>query len=274
MRERVPRSSQAQWKPAPNRPDPIQLLKYTDRGRLEALLPIRYGRMKQSPFGFFRGSAALMAADLSTTPASGLRVQACGDCHIANFGGFGSPERRLVFDINDFDETLPAPWEWDVKRLAASIVLSGRELGMSEKHCATAARDAVRSYRERMREYAGMRALEVWYSHLDAEVFIDEAHSAAASKRWSRIEKSAKLQTAEHVFPKITTVKKGRLRVVDMPPLVYHPPRNRRNQPARAGHVRALPANAARGAPRRPAALSRGRRGAQSGGRRQRRHAV
>jgi uncharacterized protein (DUF2252 family) len=223
LRERVPRSSQAPWKPAPNRPDPIQLLKYTDRGRLEALLPIRYGRMKQSPFGFFRGSAALMAADLSTTPSSGLRVQACGDCHIANFGGFGSPERRLVFDINDFDETLPAPWEWDVKRLAASIVLSGRELGMSEKHCATAARDAVRSYRERMREYAGMRALEVWYSHLDAEVFIDEAHSAAARKRWRGIEKSAKLQTAEHVFPKITTMKNGRLRVVDMPPLVYHP---------------------------------------------------
>jgi uncharacterized protein (DUF2252 family) len=224
LRERVPRSSQAEWKPSPNRPDPIRLLKHADRGRLEALLPIRYARMKQSPFGFFRGSAALMAADLSTTPSTGLRVQACGDCHIANFGGFGSPERRLVFDINDFDETLAAPWEWDVKRLAASTILAGRELGVGDKRCSAAARTLARSYREHMREYAEMRALEVWYSHLDAEVFIDEAHSAAARKRWSEIEKNAKLQTAEHVFPKITAVKNGRLRILDQPPLVYHPP--------------------------------------------------
>jgi uncharacterized protein (DUF2252 family) len=224
LREGVPRSSQAEWKPAPNRADPIQLLKHADRGRLEALLPIRYARMKQSPFGFFRGSAALMAADLSTTPSTGLRVQACGDCHIANFGGFGSPERRLVFDINDFDETLPAPWEWDVKRLAASTILAGREMGVGDKRCSSAARTMVRSYREHMREYAEMRALEVWYSHLDAEIFIDEAQTAAARKRWSEIEKNATLQTAEHVFPKITAVKNGRLRILDRPPLVYHPP--------------------------------------------------
>jgi uncharacterized protein (DUF2252 family) len=224
LRERVPRSSQAQWTPAAGRPDPIQLLKRSDRGRLESLLPIRYARMKQSPFGFFRGSAALMAADLSRTPSTGLRVQACGDCHIANFGGFGSPERRLVFDINDFDETLPAPWEWDVKRLAASIVLAGRDLAIGDKHCSLAARAALCSYREHMREYAEMRALEVWYSHLDAEIFIDEAQSAAARKRWIEIEKDAKLQTAEHVFPKITTLKKGRPRIVDAPPLMYHPP--------------------------------------------------
>jgi uncharacterized protein (DUF2252 family) len=224
LREGVPRSSQAEWKPAPNRADPIQLLKHADRGRLEALLPIRYARMKQSPFGFFRGSAALMAADLSTTPSTGLRVQACGDCHIANFGGFGSPERRLVFDINDFDETLPAPWEWDVKRLAASTILAGREMGVGDKRCSSAARTMVRSYREHMREYAEMRALEVWYSHLDAEIFIDEAQTAAARKRWSEIEKNATLQTAEHVFSKITAVKNGRLRILDRPPLVYHPP--------------------------------------------------
>jgi uncharacterized protein (DUF2252 family) len=224
LRERVPRSSQAGWKPSPNRPDPIQLLKHADRGRLGALLPIRYARMKQSPFGFFRGSAALMAADLSTTPSTGLRVQACGDCHIANFGGFGSPERRLVFDINDFDETLPAPWEWDLKRLAASTVLAGRELGVGDKRCSSAARNMVRSYREHMREYAEMRALEVWYSHLDAEILVDEAQTAAARKRWSEIEKNAALQTAEHVFPKITAVKNGRVRILDRPPLVYHPP--------------------------------------------------
>jgi uncharacterized protein (DUF2252 family) len=224
LRERVPRTSHAEWTPPPNRPDPIELLRHADRGRLADLLPIRYGRMQQSPFAFFRGSAALMAADLAATPITRLRVQACGDCHVANFGGFGSPERRLVFDINDFDETLPAPWEWDVKRLAASIVLAGRELGLSERHCGAAARCAVESYREHMREYAEMRALEVWYSHLDAELFVDDAATAAAKKRWSQTEKNAKLQTAEHLFPKVTAVKNGRVRIVDRPPLVYHPP--------------------------------------------------
>ena len=127
LRDRVSRKSQGKWKPAANRPDPIELLKHADEGRLPELLPIRYGRMSQSPFAFFRGAAALMAFDLSSTPATGLRVQACGDCHIGNFGGFGSPERRLVFDINDFDETSPAPWEWDVKRLATSVVLAARQ---------------------------------------------------------------------------------------------------------------------------------------------------
>jgi uncharacterized protein (DUF2252 family) len=223
LRERVSRASQAQWNPPPNRPNPIELLKHTDRGRLAELLPIRYGRMRQSPFAFFRGSAALMAADLAATPSTRLRVQACGDCHVANFGGFGSPERRLVFDINDFDETLPAPWEWDVKRLGASIVLAGRELGFGERHCSDTARTAVRSYREHMREYARMRALDVWYSHLDAEIFIAEAKTAAARKRWKQVEKSAAMQTAEHVFPKITAPKNGRLRILDLPPLVYHP---------------------------------------------------
>ncbi len=224
LRERVPRKSQAQWKLSPNRPDPIELLKKADRGKLDDLLPIRYARMRQSPFGFFRGAAALMAADLSTTPTTGLRVQACGDCHVANFGGFGSPERRLVFDINDFDETLPAPWEWDVKRLAASVVLAGRQNGVGERHCSDAARTTVESYRRHMREYAKMRALEVWYSHLDAEVFVDEAKTKAAKRRWARMEKSAKLQTADHVFPVITDIEKGRRRIVDQPPLVYHPP--------------------------------------------------
>jgi uncharacterized protein (DUF2252 family) len=177
-----------------------------------------------------------MAADLANTPTTRLRVQACGDCHIANFGGFGSPERRLVFDINDFDETLPAPWEWDVKRLAASVVLAGREMGLSGKHCAPAARAVAKSYREHMREYAVMRALEVWYSHLDAEILIDEAKTAAARKRWGQIEKKARSQTADHVFPKITRVEEGRPRIVDLPPLVYHPP-----EIARIGkHVREM----------------------------------
>jgi uncharacterized protein (DUF2252 family) len=224
LRERVSRASLAQWMLPPGRPDPIELLKHADRGRLAELLPIRYGRMRESPFAFFRGAAALMAADLAAIPCTRLRVQACGDCHVANFGGFGSPERRLVFDINDFDETLPAPWEWDVKRLAASIVLAGRELGFGDRHCADTARVAVHSYRQHMRGYAKMRALDVWYSHLDAEIFITEAKTNAARKRWEQVEKKAAMQTAEHVFPKITAVKNGRLRILDRPPLVYHPP--------------------------------------------------
>ena len=222
LREKVPRTSHGQWKAPRNRRDPIELLKHTDQGRLADLLQIRYGRMRQSPFAFLRGAAALMASDLAATPATGIHVQACGDCHVANFGGFASPERRLVFDINDFDETLPAPWEWDVKRLAASSVLAGRELGLSERHCADAARTAVRSYREHMRQYAEMRALEAWYSHLNAEIFIDEAKTAAAKRQWRRTEDAARRQTAEHVFPAITDVKDGGWRIIDQPPLVYH----------------------------------------------------
>jgi uncharacterized protein (DUF2252 family) len=224
LREKVPRSSHAEWAAPPNRHDPIELLKATDRGRLAPLLPIRYGRMSRSPFSFFRGAAALMAADLAGTPATGIRVQACGDCHAANFGGFGSPERRLVFDVNDFDETLPAPWEWDVKRLAASVVLASREMRRSDRHCSDAARAAVESYRLRMREYSEMTALEVWYSHLGARTFIDEAKSAAAKARWRELEKKAKLETAGHEFPKITDVENGRRRIIDHPPLIYHPP--------------------------------------------------
>jgi uncharacterized protein (DUF2252 family) len=179
--------------------------------------------MRQSPFAFFRGSAALMAQDLSETPTTGIRVQACGDCHASNFGGFASPERRLLFDINDFDETLPAPWEWDVKRLAASIVLASRELGLGGGRCDDAVLSMAQSYREHMREYGHMRALEVWYSYMDAEVFIEEAKTAAARKRWEDVEDEARHQTAEHIFPKIADVINGRTRIVDHPPLVYHP---------------------------------------------------
>src|ERR1019366_7515933 len=168
LRESVPRTSHAKWVRPTDRADPIELLKKADRGRLPELLPIRYGRMRQSPFAFFRGAGALMAADLAATPKTGIRVQACGDCHVSNFGGFGSPERRLVFDINDFDETLHAPWEWDMKRMATSIVLAGRQIGSRERHCSDAVRMTVGGSREHMREYGGMRALEVWYSELDA----------------------------------------------------------------------------------------------------------
>jgi uncharacterized protein (DUF2252 family) len=223
VRDRVPRTSQGKWKPPANRPDPVAILKESDRGRLSELLPIRYGRMIQSPFAFFRGAAALMAADLADTPKTGFRVQACGDAHLLNFGGYGSPERRLVFDINDFDETLPAPWEWDVKRLAASVVLAGRQIGARDRVCSDAALAAVASYRTHMRAYAQMTALNSWYSHLDAEIFIKEAKTVEDKKYWRQVEKSAKQQTAEHIFPKMTKVVRGRRRIVDRPPLVYHP---------------------------------------------------
>jgi len=150
-------------------------------------------------------------------------VQACGDCHASNFGGFASPERQLLFDINDFDETLQAPWEWDVKRLGASVVLASRELGLGGRHCEDAVVTMSQSYREHMREYAQMRALEVWYSHMDAEVFIEEARSAASRKRWEQVEEKARLQTADHFVPKIAKVINGHTRIVNHPPLVYHP---------------------------------------------------
>jgi uncharacterized protein (DUF2252 family) len=223
LREKVSRNSHTKWTAPSDRPDPIAVLRESDCGRLPELLPIRYGRMQQSPFAFFRGSAAVMAWDLSRTPATGIRVQACGDCHASNFGGFASPERQLLFDINDFDETLQAPWEWDVKRLAASIILASRELGLGGGRCEDAVRTMAQSYREHLREYARMRALEVWYSHMDAEVFIKEATTAASRKRWEQMEKAARLQTAEHIFPKIANVINGRTRIVDHPPLVYHP---------------------------------------------------
>lgn len=223
LRESVPRTSHAKWVRHADRTDAIEFLKESDRGRLPELLPIRYGRMRQSPFAFFRGAAALMAADLATTPKTGIRVQACGDCHVSNFGGFGSPERRLVFDINDFDETLNAPWEWDVKRLATSIVLAVRQCGGKDGHCTDAVLVAMESYRERMCEYSKMSALEVWYSELDAEILIEKAKTAKAQMYWQRLENRAKRQTAEHIFPRLTDMVKGSPRIIDRPPLVYHP---------------------------------------------------
>src|SRR5277367_1168328 len=191
LRKRVSRSSHAKWTPPAGRPDPIEVLRQSDKGRLPELLPIRYGRMRQSPFAFFRGSAAVMAWDLSKTPSTGIRVQACGDCHAANFGGFASPERQLLFDINDFDETLQAPWEWDLKRLAASVVLASRELGLSEARCTDAVHALAESYREHMREYAQMPALDAWYSHIDVDIFVQKAKTFKDRQYWKKVERAA-----------------------------------------------------------------------------------
>ena len=169
LRDATPRAAHGGWKPPKDRRDPIELLHESNEGRIPDLIPIRFGRMAQSPFAFYRGSAAVMAADLASTPTSGLRVQACGDAHLMNFGGFATPERNIFFDINDFDETLPAPWEWDVKRLTASIVIAAQHLRLPDSEAAKAATDSVRSYRERMIDYSSMRALDVWYDRIDLD---------------------------------------------------------------------------------------------------------
>ena len=165
----VPRSSHAEWSPPADRPDPVAILEEQAKTRVPDLIPIRYGRMAASPFAYFRGAAAPMAWDLAHTPSTDIRVQACGDAHLLNFGMYAAPDRHLVFDVNDFDETLPAPFDWDVKRLAASVAVAARDNGFSDRDARTAARLTVRSYRTEMANYAAMRFLKVWYSRIDID---------------------------------------------------------------------------------------------------------
>ena len=224
LRENVPRETHAGWKPPKDRRDPVELLLETNEDRLPELVPIRHGRMVSSPFAFFRGSAAQMAADLARTPSSGLRVQACGDAHLLNFGGFATPERNIIFDINDFDETLPAPWEWDLKRLVASVVIAGRYLRLSDNESARAAIATVRSYREHMIDYASMRALEVWYERIDIERVLKEVTNDEARERAEeRVEKTRSRSVAEHDYPKLVEQHGALPRIKDNPPLIFHP---------------------------------------------------
>jgi uncharacterized protein (DUF2252 family) len=223
MRLAVPLVSHAQWQAPAHRRDPIELLIESSVGRVPELLPIRYGRMMQSPFTFYRGTAALMAADLATLPTTGIRVQACGDCHLVNFGGFGTPERRQVFAINDFDETLPAPWEWDVKRLAASFVVAGRSNSYSADEAREAAQTCVRSYRERMREFAKMGVLDVWYLSIDLEAAIEEVEDETAKERGKkRMAKARDRDVMDEDFPEMVTFEGGVHRIRDNPPLIFH----------------------------------------------------
>ncbi len=218
------REAHAQSASARDRTDPIQLLIDSEKGRVESLIPIRYGRMLQSPFAFLRGSAIVMAEDLSNIPCSGIFVQCCGDCHLMNFGGYATPERNQVFDINDFDETLPAPFEWDVKRLAASIVVAGRHKEFSEKENKKAALNAVKTYSEKIREFAGMTQLEIWYNRLDEASVIKMFKSDSVFvKKIKDITEKAKLRTHEFVFPRISEIKNEKRRILDDPPLIYHP---------------------------------------------------
>ncbi len=222
LREHVPLADHGEWHPAPDRRDPVEILEESSKGRVQDLVPIRYGRMLTSPFAFLRGSASLMAYDLSRTPVSGIRVQACGDCHLANFGLFATPERNLVFDLNDFDETSTAPWEWDIKRLAASFVVAGRSQGLKDSDGKAAVRVLTQSYRSHLRDYADMRVLDVWYSRLDDKTLISSAPNVKAREYRERIAAKARASIAEYLFPKITDEIGGHRRIVDQPPLVYH----------------------------------------------------
>ena len=218
-RGKVPRSSHAGLSISRKGRDVVAMLEASNRGRVPSLVPIRYGRMLHSPFAFLRGAAAVMAYDLARTPISGIAVQACGDAHLMNFGGFATPERHLVFDINDFDETLRGPWEWDLKRLAASITVAGRHLGFSKRRNADATRAAVAGYREQIALYAPMRALEVWYQRIDATQVVELHFNSLGRKTLD----APPHPVTEHLFPKLTEAVGETRQIKEEPPLVFRP---------------------------------------------------
>src|SRR6266550_5510463 len=221
LRKEMPRSSHAQWSPASERPDPIRLLEEQNLSRQAHLVPIRYGRMAASPFGFLRGAAVVMAQDLAATPVTGLEAQVCGDAHLSNFGVYATPERNQVFDVNDFDETLPGPWEWDVKRLAASIVVAGRTMGFTREMNRQAVVGCVRSYRERMWKYGEMFHIDVWYARIDTESihrFVGRGDRSYVNKELEKARQSSSLVA----FPRLTQEVDGRYRIKDDPPMIEH----------------------------------------------------
>ncbi len=222
-RTRVPPGAHAAWHPAPDRPDAVALLEEQAATRIADLVPIRYGRMAVSPFTFYRGAALPMAADLAATPTTGIVVQLCGDAHLSNFGLFASPERDLVFDINDFDETLHGPFEWDVKRLAASLVVAGRSRGFDAHATGHAVRRAVQAYGERMASYAEMRAIDVYYARVDTAAILAYVDKRARPFLQQTV-RAAHHHDALHELPKLTAVDaSGRRRIVDHPPVITHP---------------------------------------------------
>ena len=222
-RKEVPRAGHALFEPLSTRADPVELLERQAKTRVPELVPIRYGRMLVSPFTFYRGAASIMAHDLAATPRSGLIVQCCGDAHLSNFGVFASPERALVFDVNDFDETLPGPWEWDVKRLAVSMLIAARSNGFPAKEQDQIVLDTVGRYRTAMAEFAGMKSLEVWYSHLDIDSALQEFGSQYKPKLVKRAQKGlgkARTKDSMTAFSKLTHVVDGKARIVDQSPLI------------------------------------------------------
>jgi uncharacterized protein (DUF2252 family) len=222
-RAAVPRASHEGWAPPSDRRSPVEVLQEQATTRVPELIPIRHARMTASPFAFYRGAAAVMAADLSTTPDSGLRAQICGDAHLANFGGFAAPDRTIVFDVNDFDETLPGPWEWDVKRLAASFEIAARAREFDDKTRKRIVRRVVRSYREAMRELAATRTLDLWYTRIDEHDVFDHFHGqlpVEVMKRFERNLAKARGKDSVKAFAKLTGQVDGEIRIVSDPPLI------------------------------------------------------
>jgi len=222
-RNEVPRSRHAEFEAPHDRADPVDLLEDQARTRVPELVPIRYGRMLVSPFTFYRGAAKIMAHDLAGTPRSGLTVQCCGDAHLSNFGVFASPERRLVFDINDFDETLPGPWEWDIKRLAASMIIAARDDGFAAKDQDKIVLDTVKQYRTAMRDFAAMDTLEVWYAHMEIESVVQEFAPDFKRRQVKQTEAAlAKARTKDSIsaFSKLTEQVNGKREIVDQSPLI------------------------------------------------------
>jgi uncharacterized protein (DUF2252 family) len=222
-RNEVPRSSHGNWEPAATRPDPVALLEEQAETRVPELVPLRYGRMLVSPFTFYRGAALIMAADLAASPRSGLTAQLCGDAHLSNFGVFASPERQLMFDINDFDETLPGPWEWDVKRMAASFEIAGRDRGFSAAERRAIVAAGVAEYRERMHQAAGMRNLDVWYTHIEMGAMVERLRAGMDKKQVKVTEANiAKARTRDSMqaFSKLTREIDGERRIVGDPALI------------------------------------------------------
>jgi uncharacterized protein (DUF2252 family) len=224
LRKTCPRSGHGAATLGQGERDALGLIEESDKDRVERLLPIRFTRMAESPFAFFRGSAVVQAHDLKGTPSAGLTVQCCGDCHLMNFGGFATPERELVFDINDFDETLPGPFEWDVKRLATSFVLAARWLEFGPADARRAAASAAAAYRTALARFADLGVLETWYAHVRMdEVFAEFAGEPKAQKLLRKSVEVATQNTTEHVFHKITAVENGEPRIADHQPLLFHP---------------------------------------------------
>jgi uncharacterized protein (DUF2252 family) len=222
-RKSVPRSSHGAWEPSEDRPDPVALLEEQSANRVPELVPIRYGRMLVSPFTFFRGGAYIMASDLDSTPVSGFRVQLCGDAHLSNFGGFAAPDRTLVFDINDFDETLPGPWEWDLKRLVASFAVAGRDRGFGRKQRRDIVEHTTKSYRDAMKRFAAQPNMAVWYARMD-ETRLQSEFAGQASKRQLKTLKTtsakAKAKDSMRAFSKLTHEVDGEPRIISDPPLI------------------------------------------------------
>ena len=222
-RQKAARSSHGEWEPAARRRDPVKVLEDQAKPRVPELVPIRYGRMLVSPFTFFRGAAAIMAMDLANTPQSGIQVQLCGDAHLSNFGVFAAPDRRLVFDVNDFDETLPGPWEWDLKRLAASFAIAGRDRDFTAKETRAAVLRTVREYREAMRTLATMRNLDVWYARLDVEGLLADLARVANRKDMKGARKEvakAGKKNSLKAFDRLVRVVDGEPRIISDPPLL------------------------------------------------------